>query len=255
VIAAAVVAAFSLLPGTLPAATPAAAPAKAKGDPFERVNRATWAFNDALDRMLARPAAKAYKRVVPEPARNAVSGVLANLEYPTVAFNDALQGKFQAATQDVGRFLVNTTVGVGGVWDPATKFGIPRHDEDFGQTLGYWGVPTGPYVVLPVFGPSDFRDGPGKLVDRYTNVRHYIGSGSTEYYLYAIAALDTRTQLLSADQALKSAFDPYALARDAYLARRNYLVHDGQVQEESYDEPDASAGGDDAPAGTPPKAP
>jgi phospholipid-binding lipoprotein MlaA len=226
-------------PSAPPAGAPAAKPKAKNSDPFERVNRATYAFNDALDRMFARPAAKAYKRVVPEPGRIAISNAMGNLEYPTTVLNSALQGKLKDAGQDLARFVVNSTIGIAGLWDPATKFGLPRHDEDFGQTLGRWGVPTGPYLVMPFFGPSNFRDAPGRFADRYTNVRRYINgsNGNLEVELLALDVLDTRAQLLAAGAALDSAFDPYALVRNAYLQRREYLVKDGQVAEEQYDEP------------------
>lgn len=207
-------------------------------DPLEKLNRATYAFNDAFDRMLARPAAKAYRKVVPEPARNAVSNVVANFETPTTAVNNLLQGKFRDAGSDTLRFLVNSTVGIGGLWDPATKMGLEAHDEDFGQTLGRWGVPSGPYFVFPFLGPSNFRDGPARVADRYTNARRYIGDGTTEWWLLGVDVLDTRTRLLSADGAVRQAYDPYALVRDAYLQRREYLVRDGNVPEQDYeDEP------------------
>jgi ABC-type transporter lipoprotein component MlaA len=205
-------------------------------DPLEKVNRASFAFNDALDRMLARPAARLYRNVVPERGRIAVSNVMSNFEYPTTALNSALQGKFKEAGQGVARFVVNATVGVGGIFDPATSVGLPRLDEDFGQTLGAWGVPSGPYLFVPGFGPSTLRDAPARLVDRQTNARHYIGDGSTEWVLFGIDLLDTRAQLLVADAALANAFDPYALVRNAYLQRREYLVRDGQVPEDAYDD-------------------
>ncbi len=249
-------------PATLALALTLALPASAadapKNDPFERLNRATYAFNDALDRMLARPAARAYKRAVPAQARKAVSNFLANLSYPTVIVNDALQGKLRDAGSDTLRFLTNTTIGIGGLFDPASHFGLAAHDEDFGQTLGVWGVPAGPYVVLPFVGPSDLRDAPGRVVDHFTGGDYYLrytnsdalSSNSTEYGLYGARALDTRTELLSTDEALKQAFDPYALVRNAYLARREYLVRDGNLPEETYDDlPDAP------PSGAPPAAP
>jgi phospholipid-binding lipoprotein MlaA len=218
--------------GALPAAG-----ADAHKDPFERVNRATFAFNDLLDRMIARPAARAYKAVVPEIARHGISNFFGNLSYPTVAINNALQGKFRLAASDTARFVVNTVVGVGGFGDPATRFGLKAHDEDFGQTLGWWGVPPGPYVVLPLLGPSDFRDAPSRYVDRYANPEHYLRSVRTQYRVTAVGLLDRRAQLLSADEALNQAFDRYALIRNAYQQHREYLVHDGNVPEESYDEP------------------
>ena len=197
------------------------------GDPLEKVNRATYAFNDALDRMIAKPLARAYRAVVPEPARNAVSNFVTNLEYPGTIVNNALQGKFRAAGTDALRFLVNSTLGIGGLADPATRFGIPAHDEDFGQTFGYWGVPSGPYLVLPLLGPSSLRDAPGRLADRYTNVRRRINDDTAEYVLLGVDLLDTRAGLLPLEGALQGAFDPYARVRDAYLQRRAFLVSDG----------------------------
>lgn len=220
-------------------------------DPLEKVNRATYAFNDALDRMLARPAAKAYKAVMPDPARRAVSNFIANLEYPKVIVNDALQGKVRNFGSDAARFLVNTTIGLAGFTDPATHFGLASHDEDFGQTLGYWGVPAGPYLVLPILGPSDLRDAPAKFVDRYASPEHYSSSRKVEYGVVMVGLLDRRTELLSADAALTNSYDPYAVVRNAYQQRREYLVHDGNVPEESYDEPVEDA----PPVATPPAQP
>lgn len=210
--------------------------AGAPNDPLERLNRATYAFNDALDRMLAHPVARAYKAVVPRPVRNVVSNFVANINYPEVMLNDSLQGKFKAAGQDFLRLLVNTTIGVGGLADPATRMGIPSHDEDFGQTLGHWGVPPGPYLVLPFLGPSDFRDAPARVVDAYATPYTYAKSKKTEYGIYGLTLLDRRTDLLSADTALQNAFDPYVFVRNAYVARRQYLVSDGNVPDEDLDD-------------------
>ena len=214
-------------------------------DPFERLNRATYAFNDALDRMLARPAAHAYKTVVPRPLREIVSNFLANLDYPTVLVNDALQGKLLAAGHDAARMAINTTLGIGGLFDPATRWGLTANDEDFGQTLGVWGFGPGPYLVLPFLGVSDFRDAPGDVVDRYTNVAHYVRPRSLQYYVMFAGLLDRRTALLAADAAIDAAFDPYTLVRNSYLQRREYRVRDGNLPEETYDDelpgPDATA--------------
>ncbi len=123
-------------------------------DPWEKMNRAIYAFNDKLDKDVARPVATAYVRAVPTPARNRFHDFISNLGEPIVVINDALQGKFKQALQDTGRFLVNTTVGLVGFFDPASDIGLPHHDEDLGQTLAHWGVPSGPYLVLPVLGPE-----------------------------------------------------------------------------------------------------
>ncbi len=245
-------------------ATRAVAADKAPNDPLERLNRATYAFNDALDRMLARPAAKAYKAVMPAKVRQGVSNFLANLAYPTVIVNDALQAKFKDAGSDTARFLANTVVGVGGIFDPATRFGLPIHDEDFGQTLGAWGVPAGPYLVLPLLGPSDVRDGPGKIVDHFTGGDYSLKrlnndvaqSSNTGYALFMLRLLDRRTELLATEETLQQAFDRYAVVRNAYVARREYLVRDGNIPDDSYDEPAGDAEAPPAPPGsTPPPQP
>jgi phospholipid-binding lipoprotein MlaA len=223
-------------------------------DPLEKLNRATYKFNDALDRMALRPLAKLYQAAVPKPARTAVSNFLGNLQYPTTAVNDFLQAKVKDGFSDTARFLVNTTVGIGGLFDPAGHMGLARHDEDFGQTLGYWGVPSGPYLVIPVLGPSDFRDAPARYVDRLTDPTHYTPTryhktmvGNVELGLIAV---DRRAEFLSVDDSLRSAFDPYVVMRDSYLKHRDYLVHDGHVE----DEPLEALPDDPEPA-TMPKAP
>ncbi len=224
--------------------------AATKGDPLEKLNRATYAFNDALDRMLARPVARAYVKVVPAPVRKAVSNFTANLTYPEVIINDTLQGKFKDAGSDFARLLINTTVGFGGFGDPATRWGFQSHDEDFGQTLGHWGVPPGPYFMIPILGPSDFRDAPGKLVDSYASPYTYIKSTRTKDGLYLLTPFNNRVELLAADTTLRNAYDPYAFVRNAYVARRNYLVHDGNVAEDNFEDPI----GETAPAGAAPEA-
>jgi len=208
-------------------------------DPLERLNRATYAFNDLLDRMLVRPVAKGYKTVTPQPVRGAVSNLIANLYYPTTAVNQFLQGKIKDGLSDSARFVVNSTVGIGGLFDPATKFGLQAHDEDFGQTLGVWGVPPGPYLVLPLFGPSDFRDAPSKYINTYTEVPHYFPRAwrvKGGYIVRGAYGIDQRTQLLGADEALAQAFDPYALLRDTYVRHREFLVRDGNMPPEQDDE-------------------
>ncbi len=220
-------------------AGPAAAAEKKANDPLERLNRATYAFNDAIDRMLAKPLARGYKAVTPRPVRGAVSNFLANLYYPTTALNQFLQGKFRYGVSDSARFLVNSTIGIGGLFDPATKFGLGAHDEDFGQTLGHWGVPPGPYLVLPLFGPSDFRDAPSRLVDTYTEVPHYAPKKirtKTGLIVRGARGIDQRAQLIGADEAISSAFDPYSLLRDAYVRQRLYNVMDGNVPAENFDD-------------------
>jgi phospholipid-binding lipoprotein MlaA len=208
-------------------------------DPWESWNRGVYKFNDVLDRSVAKPVARAYVKVVPQPIRTGVTNFFANLETPTVMVNDALQGKFLAAANDLGRFALNTTVGLAGIFDPATSAGLDHNHEDFGQTLGKWGVHPGPFIELPVLGPSDLRDGSGRLVDTYTNPRQYIKNTWVKYGLYLPDLMDRRAALLPLDETLKHTYDPYAFVRDAYLQRRAYLVSDGKNTEEPMFDPGA----------------
>jgi len=208
-------------------------------DPWESWNRGVYKVNVKLDHAIARPVARTYVRVVPQFIRTGVTNFFDNLDTPTVMINDALQGKFLAAGNDLGRFLLNTTVGIGGILDPATSAGMDKNNEDFGQTLGHWGVHPGPFVELPVLGPSDVRDAAGKVVDTYTNPKQYIKNTTISYGLYLPYLVDKRAALLPLDETLKGVYDPYAFIRDAYLQRRAYLVSDGKVTEEPLVDPEA----------------
>ena len=216
-------------------------------DPLESWNRGVYKFNDALDRAVAKPVAKAYVKVVPQPVRTGVTHFFANLETPTVMVNDALQGKFLAAANDLGRFVLNSTVGLAGILDPATSAGLAHNDEDFGQTLGSWGVHPGPFIELPLLGPSDLRDAPARVVDGYTNPRQYIKNSGVKYGLYLPDFVDRRARLLSLDSTLRTTYDPYAFVRDAYLQRRAYLVSDGKVTESPMVDPGLEDPGSDTP--------
>ena len=202
-------------------------------DPLERLNRTSFAFNEAVDRNFARPVARGYRRITPDPVETSISNFFANLEYPTVLVNNALQGKLGAAANDTGRLLVNTTFGLGGLFDPATRMGLARHDEDFGQTLGRWGVPSGAYLVVPVLGPYTVRDGVASLADEFTEPRQYLEDDSTRWGLWAGKQLDKRARLLDADALLERAGDKYVLVRSAYLQRREYQVQDGNVPDDA----------------------
>jgi phospholipid-binding lipoprotein MlaA len=217
-------------------------------DPWESWNRGVYRVNDKLDRAVAKPVTKAYVRVVPQPIRTGVSNFFENLNTPTVMINDALQGKLLAAANDLGRFVLNSTLGLAGILDPATPAGLARNDEDFGQTLGHWGLHPGPFVELPILGPSDLRDAPSKVVDSYTNPRQYIDNSYWKYGLYLPYLVDKRAALLSLDDTLSRVYDPYAFVRDAYLQRRAYLVSDGTITEEPLLDPDADNPEGDKPA-------
>jgi phospholipid-binding lipoprotein MlaA len=207
-------------------------------DPWESWNRGVYKFNDKLDRAIAKPVAKGYVRVVPHPIRVGVSNFLSNLTTPRVMINDALQGKIKAAGNDLGRFVLNTTVGLAGIFDPASSAGLDRNDEDFGQTLGHWGVHAGPFVELPLLGPSDCRDAPARVVDSYSNPWSYIHNLYIRYGIWLPYLVDARASLLPLDDTIQHAFDPYAFVRDAYLSRRAYQIT-GKSPDEPLIDPDA----------------
>ena len=213
-------------------------------DPFDRVNRATYRFNDGFDKAIARPVAKTYVTVTPRFVRTGVSNFVDNLTYPVTIVNDLLQAKFIQTCADTGRLLLNSTVGIGGLLDPASDAGLQKNDEDFGQTLGRWGVKPGPYVVLPFLGFSDVRDTVGKIADIYTHPTHYIDNSTVSWSLWGVEVLDTRARLLSADNVVDTAYDPYTFTKNAYLQRRQYLVTDGEIEDQP---PPDDPGADDAP--------
>lgn len=221
-------------------------------DPWESWNRGVYKVNDKLDRAVAKPVARTYVRTVPKPVRTGVSNFFENLHQTTVMVNDALQGKFAAAANDLARFVLNLTVGVGGLLDPATQAGLDLNDEDFGQTLGHWGVHPGPFVEIPILGPSDVRDGFGRAADIFTGPAHYISNPPVSYSMYAVELVDKRAALLSLDETLKNVFDPYAFVRDAYLQRRAYMISDGKLKEEPLEDPGEDAPPADKPAAKPP---
>jgi phospholipid-binding lipoprotein MlaA len=209
-------------------------------DPFERVNRTTYRFNDAFDKGFARPVARGYQRVVPQPVRTGVSNFLDNLSYPVTIANDLLQLKFKDFGMDLGRLVMNSTVGIGGIFDPASSAGLQKNQEDLGLTFGHWGAKPGPYLVVPLLGPTDVRDGVGRVGDIWLDPRHYIKNSAVSWSLWGLDAIDLRYRLLATDQALDSAFDPYAFMRNAYLQRRQFLVDQGkgsqQKDEQQYQE-------------------
>jgi phospholipid-binding lipoprotein MlaA len=228
---------------------------RAPQDPWESMNRGIYKFNDTLDRAIAKPVARTYVRFVPGPIRTGATNFFDNLRMTTVMLNDALQGKFRASATDVGRFLLNSTVGLGGLLDPATSAGLDKNNEDFGQTLGHWGVHAGPFIELPFFGPSDLRDAPSRLVDAYTNPQAYVRNTTAKWTLYGLNLVDSRAALLPLDPTLQHVYDPYSFIRDAYLQRRAYLVSDGKVTEEPLVDPDADNPDSGKPIGDKPASP
>jgi phospholipid-binding lipoprotein MlaA len=216
-------------------------------DRFERANRAVYRFNDGLDRHVARPLAKGYVKVTPPPVRTGVSNFFQNLFYPTVIVNDLLQGKLKSFGGDTARLVVNTTLGIGGLFDPATRMGLPAGDEDFGQTLGKWGMPAGPYIVLPLLGPSNVRDTVGFAGDWFTDPKNYVKNTYVSVGLTGASLLDLRAELLATDEVLARAYDPYVFVRNAYLQRREFQVKDGAPAD------DVEIFEDEEPADAPPQ--
>jgi phospholipid-binding lipoprotein MlaA len=205
-------------------------------DPFEGFNRASYKFNDALDRAVLKPTAKGYKAITPQFVETGVSNFFSNLGQPTVILNDLLQAKFKPALSDTGRFLLNTTVGIGGLFDPASKAGLDRNDEDFGQTLGKWGMPSGPYLMVPFFGPSTVRDGFGSGVDVFSDPVHYVERDAWRYSLQGMNLIDARARRLSLEDTLNQTYDKYGFIRNAYLQQREYQVTDGNAPNPKFDD-------------------
>lgn len=221
-------------------------PSHKDADPWEGFNRAIYRFNDTLDRYALRPVAKGYRKVTPQAVRTGVSNFFLNLRSPVVVLNDLLQGKVKQAGADTVRFVVNSTVGVVGVLDVATRIRLPAHDEDFGQTLGVWGLPAGPYLVMPFFGPSSVRDAAGFGVDAVSNPRRYAISNELDWVLVGVDVVNSRASLLDLEDIIQG--DRYLFIRDLYLQRREYSVRDGQMESDPFlddpeEEPADPAGG------------
>jgi len=192
-------------------------------DSLEPVNRKVFAFNEGLDKVVLKPTASAYKAVVPSPARTGISNFFSNLADPWSAVNLVLQGRFKEGASDLGRFGTNTTVGMLGFVDFASDWGMPRHGEEFGRTLGAWGVGTGAYLVLPLFGPSDVRDAAALPVDGFGNPLGQVGNVPVRNTLTVLKAVDKRAQFLDAGRLVDEiSLDKYTFVRDAYLQRRRH---------------------------------
>lgn len=206
------------------ATLPAPADLPASYDPWEKLNRRTHAFNNLVDRVIAKPLAQAYVAVAPRPVRLGVSNFFSNLGQPVSALNALLQGKPAQAGHSLGRFLVNATIGVGGVFDPATRFQIPNKSEDLGQTLGVWGWTRSRYVELPLFGPRTVRDVFGLIGDGQLTPIRQIEEDKIRVFTQGLQLVDVRTQLMAIDSLREGATDEYALFRDSWLQRRNYQI-------------------------------
>jgi len=198
------------------------------GDPFEKWNRSFHSLNHKLDNVLLKPVAETYAKTVPAPVKNGVTNFFNNLGEVNVILNDLLQGKFGDGLDDFGRFAVNSTIGLGGILDVATPMGLPRHKEDFGQTLAVWGFGEGAYLALPILGPSTIRDEPGRLVSAATNILFYINVRAITLPLGILGTINIRANLIDEIKEVdEAAVDRYIFVREAYLGNRNFLIYDG----------------------------
>ena len=209
----------------------AAIPACADDDRFENLNRKMFYVNDRLDHYALRPAAVTYTTVMPDPLEKGIENFFSNLDEVGNVFNDLFQGKFSQAAHDSGRFLLNTTLGLGGFFDVAKRAGLEKSDgEDFGQTLAVWGVGEGPYLMLPLIGPSTLRDAPSKFVDSITSPFSYVDDVRARNAARGVDLLAKRVGLLELDNVISG--DKYLFVRDVYLQRNRYLVNDGAIEDD-----------------------
>ena len=211
---------------------PAPAQLPSSYDPWEKWNRRVHRFNNAVDRTIATPLAKAYVKVVPRPVRLGVGNFFNNLGQPVSALNALLQGRPKQAGQSLGRFLLNSTLGIGGLFDPASDANLPNRSEDFGQTLGVWGWRNSRYVELPLFGPRTLRDAFGLVGDAPLSPIRQVEDDGARYFLQGLQLVDLRTQLFAVDAMREGAADEYALVRDAWLQRRNYQIQSDRKQQD-----------------------
>ncbi|MDO6460292.1 VacJ family lipoprotein [Granulosicoccaceae sp. 1_MG-2023] len=206
-------------------------------DPWMNYNRAVYNFNDKLDRYALQPVAKGYRAVTPDFIETGIGNFFRNIDDVTVAINALLQGKITQAGQDTARLLVNSTLGLAGFIDVAGMMGLEKHDEDFGQTLGVWGVAEGPYFVIPFLGPATVRSAGGRVGDWYTDPLSYVKPTWARYGLVGGEFIDIRAQLLDASGLLATTFDPYTFMRDAYISNRRSKVLDGRSPDDAdYDD-------------------
>jgi len=209
----------------------------AEGDPLEPVNRTVYAFNKIADKVVLAPVAKTYQTITPKPARKGVRNFLDNLQSPVILANDLLQGKFKRAAKTTARFAINSTVGIGGLIDVAKKAGIEKHYEDLGQTLGVHGVPSGPYLVVPLLGPTSVRDFAGLVTEQTLNpasVARFKGRQTFGRARLALNTVDSRAQSLEQVKTIrKTAVDEYASVRSIYQQYRKAVIADGKLDMEN----------------------
>jgi len=211
-------------------------------DPLEPLNRAVYSVNEAFDTVALKPAAYIYRGAVPIPVRGGITSFFGNFRDVTTAINNLLQFKLKAAASDVGRIAINSTVGILGVFDVASRVGLQKHEEDFGQTLAHWGVGDGPYLMLPLLGPSTVRDTIGWAGDYFTDPEFYLFTEPpTDWIVFTTRIVNVRANLLPADRLLEQTTDRYVFLREAYLQRRLNLIYDGNL-------PGGPTGGTGAPS-------
>lgn len=219
-------------------------------DPYESVNRKTHAFNRAFDATILKPAAKLYKTVLPAPIRSGINNVYCNVNMIPSTINDLLQGDGNSAIKDTWRFIINSSYGIVGIVDVAETFGLPPHSNDLGLTFAKWGDKKSPYIVIPLLGPSTFRDGMGMMFDYVLFTPYpYVNSSYAIYSILALRYVDLRSQMLETDRLIAEALDQYSFIRDAYLQHRNYLIT-GEPQQDSgslYIDDDSSGGNNQEP--------
>ncbi len=228
---------FALATALLAGLSGCASTANNPKDPIEGFNRAMFSFNDGLDKAIIKPVAQGYDYVLPQPVQTGVGNFFGNIADVFIAVNNLLQGKPADAASDAGRFLLNTTIGVLGVFDVATPAGLEKHDEDFGQTFGRWGVGEGAYVVWPIIGSRTVRDTAGYVVDVAVDPVWNVDHVPTRNSLAVLRLVDTRASLLPAEKVIDdAALDKYTYMRDAYLQRRKSLVYDGNPPREKLED-------------------
>lgn len=216
-------------------------------DPIEPFNREVYSVNDALDKHIMKPVADAYLKVTPKPVQTSIANFYNNVTYPNVVINEFLQGKFKLGFSDAGRFIINSTVGILGLFDPASHIGLDYHQEDVGQSLAVWGVHQGPYLVVPLVGPYTTRNTPNLIISTLTNVIYYVATPYVSIPLGVLGLINNRAQVSSSVNLVnQAALDPYVFVREGYLQRREYLIYDGHPPirydyDEDFGEPDQAA--------------
>ncbi|MEM5404996.1 VacJ family lipoprotein [Paraburkholderia unamae] len=214
-----------------------------KEDPWEGFNRTVYTFNDKVDTYALKPVAQGYVKVTPQPVRDSVTNFFANIGDVYNAANNFLQLRITDGVEDIMRIVINTVFGLGGLFDVATLAKLPKHNQDFGLTLGHYGVPPGPYLVLPLFGPSTVRDGVGLVPNYFINPLTYVDPAALSWGLYGLNVVSTRANLLGASDLLEgAAIDKYSFIRNAYLQRRRYLLSDGRASSDNSNLPDYGDG-------------